>query len=292
MNQRILFVDDEGKILDSFMKSYKNDFHITISPSPKDAIELLRADNSFAVIVSDYRMNEMNGIEFLKVAKQISPKSLRILLTAYADLKLALYAFNNEIVYRLIEKPCRKDELLKHLNDACAIFNGSVQEKNLHEIITLIESGNYTKSLDNVDIVKIFDAINEQHIPIILDKNLSLVTEFTDYNNSTIFDLFLLCDSLLFTIILEYITKEALLRAIYNSTIKIHIKTDKNINIHITGEFENKKMENSKWLSSHNISLILKELGGTIHEESPWDINDFSTKMIKIVLPVDNYYHY
>ena len=73
MNQRILFVDDEGKILDSFMKSYKNDFHITISPSPKDAIELLRADNSFAVIVSDYRMNEMNGIEFLKVAKQISP---------------------------------------------------------------------------------------------------------------------------------------------------------------------------------------------------------------------------
>jgi len=292
MNRRVLFVDDEEKILESFVKSYNNDFKITITASPKEAIELIRNGNNYAVIVSDFRMNEMNGVEFLKEAKESSPKSLRILLTAYADLKLSLFAFNNDIIYRLIEKPCRKTELLKHLNDACAIFNASFKKKNIHEIISLIESGNYSKSKDNIDIVKLFDAINEQHTNIIIDKNLSLITEFTDCNNSTIFDLYLLCDSLLFTIILEYTIKESLIRAMYNSTVKINIKIDKKINIYITGEFENKKIDNPAWLSSHSINLILKELGGKIHEDAPWDMNDFSTKMIKIELPIDNYYHY
>lgn len=292
MNRRILFVDDEEKILDSFMKTYQNDFEIVISSNPINALEILRGNNKFAVIVSDMRMKEMNGVDLLTAAKQISPNSIRILLTAYADLNLALFAFNNDIIYRLIEKPCKKTELLKHLNDACAVFNASFKDKDIHDIISLIENGNYTKSKDNIDIVKIFDSINERHLSIISDKKLSVITEFTDCNNSIIFDLFLLCDSLLFTIIFESAVKEAFFRSMYNSTVKFLIKIDKNINIHIIGKFENKKLDNSSWLSSYPISIILKELKGEIHEESPWDINDFSMKMIKIVLPIDNYYHY
>jgi CheY-like chemotaxis protein len=292
MNRRILFIDDEENILDSFKKSYQNDFDITITSSPKKAIEILHSDNKFAAIVSDMRMNEMNGVDLLTTAKQLSPNSIRILLTAYADLNLALFAFNNDIIYRLIEKPCKKTELLNHLNNACAVFNASFKDKDIHDIIALIENGNYTKSRDNIDIVKIFEAINERHINIIKDKNLSIDIEFTDCKNSVIFDLFLLCDSLLFTIILESVVKESFFRAMYSSIIKFHIKIDKNIYINILGEFENKKIENSSWLSSYPVNIILKELKGEVHEDSPWDINDFSMKMIRIVLPIDNYYHY
>lgn len=302
MNRRILLVDDEEKMLDAFTKCYHNDFDVTVTPNPINAIDILHTDTKYAVIVSDMRMSEMNGIELLKAAKQLSPDSIRILLTGYADLKLALFAFNNDIIYRLIEKPCKKSDLLKHLNDACAIFNASIKDNDIDNIISLIESGNYNKTRDNIDLVKIFGTISERYSSAIIDKNISILTEFSDYNNSVTFDLFLLCDSLLFTIIFDSAIKETLHRALFNSTIKFHIKINKTINIQIIGQFENnciqnsniinvgeiKNSNNSSWLSSYSNKIILKELNGYVYEEKPLEFNDCSMKLINIVLPIDD----
>lgn len=107
----ILLVDDEELLLMTFARQFKRDFTIYTANSGKLGLELLRAHPEISVILTDQRMPEMTGVEFLRLAMQIVPDAVRILITAYTDMDVVVEAINTGNVYRYITKPYNEDEL-------------------------------------------------------------------------------------------------------------------------------------------------------------------------------------
>lgn len=83
----------------------------------QQGLDLLQADASIKVIVSDLKMPGKDGISFLEEAKEILPDAIRILLTGYADLHNALDAVNKGNIFRLLNKPCSMELLITSIND-------------------------------------------------------------------------------------------------------------------------------------------------------------------------------
>ncbi len=101
----VLFVDDEQNILNSLERLFHDDeLKILKAINAEDALELVK-NEEIAVLVSDNRMPGMKGVELLSKVREMSPDIIRILMTAYADLPVAMDAINRGEVFRFIEKP-------------------------------------------------------------------------------------------------------------------------------------------------------------------------------------------
>ncbi|TAK07449.1 MAG: hybrid sensor histidine kinase/response regulator [Candidatus Manganitrophaceae bacterium] len=107
----VLFVDDEEMALISLSELYDREFTIHTAKSGKEAIEVLRAHPEIAVIISDQRMPQMSGVEFLAQAKKMVPEAVRMLLTAYTEMEMVIKAINEGNIYRYITKPCNVSDL-------------------------------------------------------------------------------------------------------------------------------------------------------------------------------------
>lgn len=108
----IVIVDDEDMVLTS-LRSFLNletEYEIETYTSPKKALEGLDS-RPLDLVISDYLMPEMNGIDFLLQVKKLHPYSTRILLTGYADKENAIKAINEVGLYQYIEKPWDNEEL-------------------------------------------------------------------------------------------------------------------------------------------------------------------------------------
>jgi len=116
----VLCVDDEPSILRSLQWLLKKEFDVKIAASGQEALELVK-QNDFDVIISDQRMPGMMGSEFLREARKISPRSMRILLTGYSDLQAILRSVNDGEVFRFVNKPWNIKELPKIIGDAAGI---------------------------------------------------------------------------------------------------------------------------------------------------------------------------
>ena len=110
---KIVVVDDERIVTSAFKTLLKvegfSDAHFF--NSPKDALTFLK-DNQPDLVISDFLMPEMNGLEFLSVAKKLYPDVSKILLTGYADKENAIRAINEIGLYKYIEKPWDNDDLI------------------------------------------------------------------------------------------------------------------------------------------------------------------------------------
>ncbi|MEL6200325.1 MAG: HD domain-containing phosphohydrolase [Pseudomonadota bacterium] len=111
MNQRVLFVDDEPNVLQAIKRAIRKDFDVATAEGPEAGLALLAGEDDFAVIVSDMRMPGMSGVEFLRAAQQLSPRSVRMMLTGNADQQTAIDAVNDGAVFRFLTKPCDVDRL-------------------------------------------------------------------------------------------------------------------------------------------------------------------------------------
>lgn len=118
-NATILLVDDEEKVLSSLSRSLSEEdgFEILTAPTAADALEILKDRPGIMVIVSDYHMPGMNGVDFLARAHENYPDTSRILLTGVADLELAINAVNRGSVFRFLVKPCPSDVFLSAIKD-------------------------------------------------------------------------------------------------------------------------------------------------------------------------------
>lgn len=112
---RILCVDDEKSILEGLSRTLRGLYSVETAGSGAQGIEVLKANGSFAVIISDLRMPAMTGIEFLAKARLIAPDTVRVLLTGQGDFEAAISAVNEGNVFRFLTKPCPADELAKSL---------------------------------------------------------------------------------------------------------------------------------------------------------------------------------
>ncbi|MBF9196253.1 response regulator [Microvirga sp. BT290] len=103
-NGTILVVDDEPDILVALEDLFENDYRVLTASSPLKALEILRHEPEVAIIISDQRMPEMQGDEFLAKARDVSDAEA-ILLTGYADLKAVIGAVNKGRIMAYVPKP-------------------------------------------------------------------------------------------------------------------------------------------------------------------------------------------
>lgn len=107
---RILLVDDEERILRSLGLLLRMQYDVITTTRGSEALALLK-EQEFHVLISDQRMPEMTGTEVLRQAREISPHTIRILLTGYADAEASLASINEGEVFRYINKPWGPKEL-------------------------------------------------------------------------------------------------------------------------------------------------------------------------------------
>ncbi len=114
---KILIVDDEPDNLALLYRTLRSKYDIVKSTSPLAALDILKND-TFQCILSDHKMPEMDGVEFLKRCHEISPDTMRLLVTAYTDSGILIDAINYAKIYRYIKKPYNPDELMLVVQNA------------------------------------------------------------------------------------------------------------------------------------------------------------------------------
>ena len=108
---KMLVVDDEPDNLDLLYRTFRRDFQVLKAESGVHALEMLNQEGEVAVIISDQRMPEMKGTEFLSRTVPQFPDTMRIILTGFTDVEDLVEAINSGQVYRYITKPWDPNEL-------------------------------------------------------------------------------------------------------------------------------------------------------------------------------------
>lgn len=149
---RILIVDDEEAILKALHRllriapcTYGNrNFTLVVDTcaSPLAALELL-GQTDYDLIISDYRMPGMDGVEFLKAAKAIQPDAARLILSGYADLNALLRAVNEVGIERFVGKPWNDYELMSAIAQSLAHHELLLENRQLADLVRL-EMGDKT----------------------------------------------------------------------------------------------------------------------------------------------------
>ena len=122
----ILIVDDEPVVLSALQQTLERErFHVVACSSPTKALAILN-ERDFAVIISDQKMPEMLGLDFLIESRRIRPYASRILITAVLSLPTIVDAINKGEIFRFVAKPWLREELI-------ATVRNAVQR---HELVT------------------------------------------------------------------------------------------------------------------------------------------------------------
>lgn len=133
MLTQILCVDDEPNILQAIERQFRKQFSITTAAGPLAGLRVLADQGPFAVVVSDLRMPEMDGIEFLSRVRAIAPDTVRVMLTGQADLEAAVAAVNQGNIFQFLTKPCPVEVLGKTLTAAQEQYRLITAERELLE---------------------------------------------------------------------------------------------------------------------------------------------------------------
>src|SRR6185295_4708523 len=107
---RLLFVDDEQRVLNSMRIMFRRQFDLFLASHGAEALDIVK-DKNIDVIVADHRMPRMTGVEVLSKVRSMSPRTVRILLTGYADLDAVEGSINESEVFRFLTKPCAPKQL-------------------------------------------------------------------------------------------------------------------------------------------------------------------------------------
>jgi DNA-binding NtrC family response regulator len=135
MSNRILFVDDESNILDSFRRQLRGKFEIETANSGQEALRELAA-NPYAIIVADMRMPGMDGLELLGTVHAAYPKVVRMMLTGNADRQTAVDAVNKGQVFQFLTKPCAPEELTAALRAGLELYYLEAQIDQIQSFLT------------------------------------------------------------------------------------------------------------------------------------------------------------
>lgn len=117
---KLLFVDDEERILNALRSVFRAHYNVLTASSGPEAMEFIKRFRPH-VVISDQRMPEMTGVEFLREVKDIAPHTVRILLTGYSDLASIVGSINDGEVFRFISKPWNNADIQKTIGEAAAI---------------------------------------------------------------------------------------------------------------------------------------------------------------------------
>lgn len=124
---RLLFVDDEKRVLNSMRAMFRRDYELFLTTRGDEALKII-AEQPIDVLVADQRMPIMTGVEVLSAARKCSPGTVRILLTGYSDLDAIEGAMNDGEVFRFLNKPCAATELRGTISEAAQIARDTADQ--------------------------------------------------------------------------------------------------------------------------------------------------------------------
>jgi response regulator RpfG family c-di-GMP phosphodiesterase len=123
MNKTLLIVDDDEGALKTLVRYLgKTDYTVLTAPGSSEAFVILK-NQIINVVISDFRMPDMNGIDFLKEVSKYWPDTVRIIISGYIELNLLVDSFNNEIISKFIPKPWVDHNVKKIISDSFDIYD-------------------------------------------------------------------------------------------------------------------------------------------------------------------------
>jgi response regulator RpfG family c-di-GMP phosphodiesterase len=154
----ILFLDDDPRILNSLRALFRSHYDVHIAESGEAAIEILRK-GGIQVVVSDQRMPNMTGVDFLRQVRALAPNAVRMLLTGYTDLASLVGSINQGEIFRFVMKPWDNDELKKSVADAFKLAaelaatepaKPTPATRNVGSLLVIDESDGVAKGLERL----------------------------------------------------------------------------------------------------------------------------------------------
>ncbi len=130
---RILCVDDEENILKALRRFFRDErLPMLMATTGAQGLAMLHSNDNIGLILSDQRMPDMNGTDFLIAAKAYAPGIPRIILTGYADKNIAQEAVRRGLAFRVLQKPWNEAELLQAVRDGLSgnILNEDTAEQS------------------------------------------------------------------------------------------------------------------------------------------------------------------
>ena len=180
---KVLLVDDEVNILNSFRRALRNapQFKVVTAESGAQALQLIESGEKFAVVVSDMQMPNMDGLELLQRIKSTSPNTVRIMLTGNSDQQTAIDAVNIGDIFRFIRKPCELALLTNSITAGVEqhrliIAEKIILNKTLKSVIAVL-----------VDILNMISPVSERKSSKVL-KYMNLLAEQLELPHSWMFE--------------------------------------------------------------------------------------------------------
>ncbi|MDJ0923529.1 MAG: response regulator [Acidimicrobiia bacterium] len=157
MNKRVLLVDDEQRVLDGFRRNLRRQFDVVTANSGQEGLAQIESAGPFAVVVSDYRMAEMHGVDFLSRVAEAAPNTVRMMLTGQADMQATIAAINDGRIFRFLTKPCPPEALAAALREGIDQYRlieaeRELLEKTLRQTVQVL-----------IDIIGLIDADTHRH---------------------------------------------------------------------------------------------------------------------------------
>lgn len=132
-SNRVLFVDDEPNLLEGIQRALHKQVDMETATSGAGGLLKLRDASQFALVISDMRMPNMNGVQFLARVRTHAPDVVRMMLTGQADLEATIAAVNEGHIFRFLSKPIAPEQLLIAINDGLRQHHLQTAEKVLLE---------------------------------------------------------------------------------------------------------------------------------------------------------------
>ncbi|RIL04719.1 MAG: hypothetical protein DCC71_13010 [Proteobacteria bacterium] len=169
----ILFVDDEPENTRIFELTFRREYQVRVARSGDEALQILH-EHPAAVVLSDHRMDGMSGVELLAKVREVDPKTVRILVTAYGDATTLGDAINNGWIYRYLPKPWTPDEMRLTIRNAIEHY---ALDREREQLLYELDILNRTSKLLN----------RELELVPLLDLLLGTLTSELGYDGASVF---------------------------------------------------------------------------------------------------------
>lgn len=166
MKTDILLIDDESSVIRALMRVFRKEGYSLLSAEdPEEALTLIQK-NKIDLIICDHKMPNMTGIELLTHAKQISPDTVRILITGCNDINVAISAINEGSIYYYISKPWKNEDVKKAVKKALAWKQEQEEKEDIHNILNFSKTCllDVSKKLNAIDHILLREDQGEQAV--------------------------------------------------------------------------------------------------------------------------------
>ncbi len=145
VSNKILCVDDQAEITQLLEQQLRGKYQVSFANSGAAALDLLSSQGPFAVMLVDYAMPGMDGVRLLREVHNRAPETVSIMLTAFADVSVAVSALHEASIFRFVRKPWDPTLLMRYIDDALERYRVTVTERNLSTALERVNQRLYEK---------------------------------------------------------------------------------------------------------------------------------------------------